>query len=116
MSTELPWVVIIKILNEYYLMFITVSLHYHCLFFSVYRFPSNLFSISIHNNLGLLCHNASDFSLCNEPMGSYGTQGVHQVPTTDETRRLLCSEQSPTFFSKKEAISFKKCCEQKIYN
>jgi len=28
-------------------MFITVSLHYHCLFFSVYRFPSNLFSVSI---------------------------------------------------------------------
>ena len=49
--TELPWVVIIKILNDYYLMFIT--------FFSVYRnnwFPSNLFSISIHNNLGILCH------------------------------------------------------------
>ena len=76
MSTELPWVVIIKILNEYYLMFITVSLHYHCLFFSVYRCLSNLFSISIHNNLGFLCHNASDFSLCTEPMGSYGTQGV----------------------------------------
>ena len=27
---------------------------------------------------------------------------------TDETCRLLCSGQSPTFFSKKEAISFKK--------
>lgn len=65
--TELPWVVIIKILNDYYLMFITVSLHYHCLFFAAYRFPSNLFSISIHCNLGFLRHNASDFSLLLNP-------------------------------------------------
>ena len=36
--TELPWVVIIKILNDYYLMFITVSLHYHCLFFQFIDF------------------------------------------------------------------------------
>ena len=29
---KLLWVVIIKILNDYYLMFITASLYYHCLF------------------------------------------------------------------------------------
>ena len=73
--TELPWVVIIKVLNDYYLMFITIIALSLSFFFSVYRFPSNLFSISIHSNLGFLCHNASDFSLCTEPMGSCGTQG-----------------------------------------
>ena len=76
--TELPWVVIIKILNEYYLMFITVSLHYHCLFFSVYRFPSNLFSISIHCNLGFLCHNASDFSLLLNPWDPVELRGFNK--------------------------------------
>ena len=78
MSTELPWVVIIKILNDYYLMFITVSLHYHCLFFSAYLFPSNLFSISIHNNLGFLCHNASDISLLLNPWDPTELRGFNK--------------------------------------
>ena len=34
--------------------------------------------------------------------------------STDETRGLLCSEQSATFFPEKEAIIFKKCGEQKV--
>ena len=114
--TELPWVVIIKILNDYYLMFITVSLHYHGLFFAVYRFPSNLFSISIHSSLGFLCHNASDISLLLNPWDPAELRGFNKYRRPTKRVGYFTKSSRLLFFSKKEAISFKKCCEQKIYN
>ena len=111
-KTELPWTVIIKLLSDVYYCIIALSLS----FFQFIDFHVILSPFPFTITWVSCVVKASDFSLFTEPMGSCRTQGFQQVTMTDKTRRLLCSEQSPTFFSEKKAISFKKCREQKIYN